>query len=212
LSRCPSCADGCCPVCVPAAALIDERDRWIQDCHAAESAAEAMEAERDAMARRLGGALAENDRLLDELVRTSAQQLEYRREVERRDELLHGADVDLKEALARVALLKASEARADRAEEAARRDRERELYLRLNAAEERADRAESEVAAWEQASALHLSVTPNGCLLPDGVAVVREALEHCRQRPHEHNPLPDWQGPTRCEVIDRALAALPVTE
>jgi len=40
------------------------------------------------------------------------------------------------------------------------------------------------------------------------LAKVREALEHCRQRPHEHNPSPEWQGPTRCDVIDRALDAL----
>jgi hypothetical protein len=40
------------------------------------------------------------------------------------------------------------------------------------------------------------------------IAAADIALEHCRQRPHEHNPAPDWQGPTRCEVIDRALAAI----
>lgn len=39
----------------------------------------------------------------------------------------------------------------------------------------------------------------------DRVMKLRQALEHCRNRPHEHNPLPDWSGPTRCEVIDRAL-------
>lgn len=35
-------------------------------------------------------------------------------------------------------------------------------------------------------------------------AAMREALEHCRHRPHEHNPLPDFTI-TRCDVIDRAL-------
>ena len=38
-------------------------------------------------------------------------------------------------------------------------------------------------------------------------AAMRAALEHCRQRPHEHNPLPTWEGPTHCEVIDAALAS-----
>jgi hypothetical protein len=33
---------------------------------------------------------------------------------------------------------------------------------------------------------------------------MREALEHCKHRPHAHNPLPAFTV-TRCEVIDRAL-------
>ncbi len=32
-----------------------------------------------------------------------------------------------------------------------------------------------------------------------------QALEHCRHRPHEHNPGPEFTI-TRCDVIDRALA------
>jgi hypothetical protein len=33
----------------------------------------------------------------------------------------------------------------------------------------------------------------------------REALEHCRNRPHEHNPMKDFTI-THCDVIDKALA------
>jgi hypothetical protein len=36
-------------------------------------------------------------------------------------------------------------------------------------------------------------------------AAMREALEHCKHRPHEHNPGPEFTV-TQCEVIDRALA------
>jgi hypothetical protein len=40
----------------------------------------------------------------------------------------------------------------------------------------------------------------------DRMMLMEEALEHCRWRPHEHNPVSeDWIGPTRCDVIDRAL-------
>jgi hypothetical protein len=39
-------------------------------------------------------------------------------------------------------------------------------------------------------------------------AVMRNALEHCKHRPHEHNPGPEFTV-TRCEVIDRALACAP---
>ena len=35
----------------------------------------------------------------------------------------------------------------------------------------------------------------------------RAALEHCRNRPHEHNPSPDFTI-TQCEVIDRAIVAI----
>ena len=37
------------------------------------------------------------------------------------------------------------------------------------------------------------------------VEVMRGALEHCRNRPHEHNPSKDFTI-TKCEVIDRALS------
>ncbi len=40
------------------------------------------------------------------------------------------------------------------------------------------------------------------------LATAAIALEHCRQRPHEHNPAADWQGPTQCDVIDRALESI----
>lgn len=57
----------------------------------------------------------------------------------------------------------------------------------------------------------------HGGLLPDvcheriaeleaQVQQLREALEHCKSRPHEHNPGPEFTV-THCEVIDRALAA-----
>jgi hypothetical protein len=36
-------------------------------------------------------------------------------------------------------------------------------------------------------------------------AAMRNALEHCRHRPHEHNPGPEFTV-TKCEVIDRALS------
>lgn len=37
-------------------------------------------------------------------------------------------------------------------------------------------------------------------------AAMHEALEHCKHRPHEHNPGPEFTV-TQCEVIDRALAS-----
>ncbi len=37
------------------------------------------------------------------------------------------------------------------------------------------------------------------------IGLMRDALEHCRHRPHEHNPPPEFTV-THCEVIDRALA------
>jgi hypothetical protein len=43
--------------------------------------------------------------------------------------------------------------------------------------------------------------------LIEALEVAAKALEHCRQRPHEHNPV-NWIGPTRCNVIDRALATI----
>lgn len=33
---------------------------------------------------------------------------------------------------------------------------------------------------------------------------LREALEHCKNRPHEHNPPKEFTV-TRCDVIDKAL-------
>lgn len=41
----------------------------------------------------------------------------------------------------------------------------------------------------------------------DVLEEARRALEHCRHRPHEHNPLPDFTI-TRCDVIDGALARI----
>ncbi len=40
-----------------------------------------------------------------------------------------------------------------------------------------------------------------------GLAHAAVALEHCKHRPHEHNPPADFTV-THCEVIDRALARL----
>lgn len=41
--------------------------------------------------------------------------------------------------------------------------------------------------------------------LRERFALIVEALEHCRWRPHEHNPSSAWTGPVKCDVIDRAL-------
>lgn len=43
--------------------------------------------------------------------------------------------------------------------------------------------------------------------LREALELAKSALEHCKHRPHEHNPGADFVV-TRCEVIDRALAAL----
>lgn len=42
--------------------------------------------------------------------------------------------------------------------------------------------------------------------LKAGLGIAREALLHCKTRPHEHNP-PQGFTTTRCEVIDRGIMA-----
>lgn len=211
MSRCPSCADGCCPVCVPAAALIDERDRWIQDCHAAESAAEAMEAERDAMARRLGGALGEVDRLL----------FEVNNQMERADRL-EGLYTALVQDHADLELVR--QKTAERAEKAEAEVRGLQLIRGLPADEafemgrtfaflEAADLVARAVVAHAAFSGLPSQISAlcerefQG-LMPDGVAVVREALREVAAGRLDFEGDDGFHDRVR-EVAKSALAALP---
>lgn len=48
---------------------------------------------------------------------------------------------------------------------------------------------------------------PSTLRVAEALRLAETALEHCRNRPHMHNPPPGFHI-TQCEVIDRALAIL----
>lgn len=63
-----------------------------------------------------------------------------------------------------------------------------------------------EVSAWRQKDDSEKRITKERDTALAQVKQLREALLHCKSRPHEHNPPAEFTI-TSCEVIDRALAA-----